>query len=139
MTEYESKLLELFSNGNDNHIDTVYLRDLFYFLGYGVNAEQLSFILDRNKFRKTSVTFSEVNRMVEGVDEIRAEDIFKAFAYYSRNDECEVNIKDLKEVLEKGRNGFTEDEIEEIVRHVECDYEGKFNYEMFVGKKLLGE
>lgn len=75
--------------------------------------------------------------MISDFEVMLPEDIFKAFAFYSNDENCEVNIKDLKKVLKEGHDAFTEEEIEEIVKHVECDYEGRFNYEMFVNKKLL--
>lgn len=137
MQKCDDKVFELFLNGTDTRIDIVHLKDLFYFLGHKISSEQLNFILEQYDIKGMSIPVEVVKLMIKSMRGIEPEDIFKAFAFYSKNEGCEVNVKDLKQVLRSGEDCFSEDELEEIVKHAECDYDGNFNYEMFVNKKLL--
>lgn len=112
---------------------------MFYYLGHDFNEEEIHFMLEKNNLKKNSISIDDVKGLLKEMKQVQVEDIFKAFSFYCGNSDCEINIKDLKNLLKQRKNSFTDEEIQEIARHVECDYEGFFNYEMFINKKLLSD
>lgn len=136
MIYFEKKLVDVFSNGEGNFVDVSNLRFLLHYLGYRVDSERLKYILEKNALTKTKLSFEEVAEIRNQLEKVPIDEVASAFKYFNSEQTKEFDVKILKEVLKRGKDAFSQDEIDELVRNIDCDYEGNFNYEMLINKKL---
>lgn len=135
MFNYEKKLYQVFLNGEGNFVDTSCLRLFLHYSGHKIDPEQLKFILERDMLDKQKLTKREVKKVKNNFETQSKEDFLSSFEYFSDTG-VEFDVKNLKTILKKGKDAFSEEEMDEIVRNLDCNYTGSFNYEMFASKKL---
>lgn len=136
MLYYEKKLLDVFSNGEGNYVDISNLKHLLHYLGHRVDTDKLRYLLERNGISKSKISYEEIELLKEEFPKISSEKIVDAFEYFNEKKDGEFNVQTLKQILQKGKDAFTQEEIDELVRNIDCDYQGNFNYEMLISKKL---
>lgn len=136
MLYYEKKLLDVFSNGNGNYVDCSNLKHLLHYLGYRVDTDKLRYLLERNGILKNNISFEEIYLIREEFPKISSQETLDAFEYFNEKKDGDFNVQPLKEILQKGKDAFSQEEIDELVRNIDCDYQGNFNYEMLIAKKL---
>ena len=137
MLLYEKKLLDVFSNGEGNFVDTENLKNLLHYLGHRVDSDTLKYLLEKNNLEKNKISFEELEIIRQEFPKYNTDEILEAFDYFNDDKDGDFTVQALKEILQKGKDAFSQEEIDEIVRLIDCDYEGVFNYEMFIEKKLV--
>ena len=74
----------------------------------------------------------EVKKVVEEPQGDEREEVMKAFEYFDSNGKGQIPAKELKVILTKLGNPFTEQECKEIFSESNVDEDGMVSYEKFV-------
>lgn len=118
------------------------LRELMKYLGYNPSDSEIRDMMRREGGGSgiDSVDYNDFHRIMrDQINNLEADEhLIQCFRVLDRVDNGYVSAAEFKHLMTTLGDKFTEDEIEEMLREVDVDGDGQFNYREFVKTKMSG-
>merc|ERR1711928_144454 len=135
----DDDFLTIFEDGsNRDQINLESLKSYLYYQGYQIDSDSLKHFLEKNNLSKEILTKQDLQIIKNIFDKNNLElknELKKSFQFFEIENSL-FDIKKLKDILEEGKNKFSQNEIDELVSVFDCDHKGIFDYDDFLNKKL---
>lgn len=130
------EVFKMFDKDDSGFIDVRELKHALYSMGREVDDKQLKdFLKEYDKDNNDSLSKNEFHQMLDrlySVPEQEVEEVIEAFKLFDYNNSKTISLKELKNILTKYSNDFTEEECEELFKMIDKDGSGEITYEEFV-------
>merc|ERR1711928_311462 len=131
----DDDFLTIFEDGsNRDQINLESLKSYLYYQGYQIDSDSLKHFLEKNNLSKEILTKQDL-QIIKNIFDKNNLELKKSFQFFEIENSL-FDIKKLKDILEEGKNKFSQNEIDELVSVFDCDHKGIFDYDDFLNKKL---
>lgn len=132
------ELFKMFDKNGNGLIEASELEHLLYSMGRKADRKEIEeFLRECDKDMDDKITRREFDEMLEKFycyPQEKVEEVVDAFKIFDLNKNKKISLSELKTILLKYSNDFTEEECEELFKIIDTDGSGEISYEEFVEK-----